>query len=410
MPLDVWITPAISSVDAAAWDALVGDDNPFVEHAFLWLLETSGSVGASTGWAPAYVLVRRGKRLVGALPSYLRGDSQGEYIFDWAWADAAERAGLTYYPKITVGVPFTPATGPRLLVHPDEASEGRRDEVREALLAGLDALVQESGASSVHVLFCLDEEAEFLERRGFSRRATHQFHWRNDGYERFDGEGRSFTSALRSQARKQIRKERQRAREGGLSLEWRAGDALSPEEWQRLDALYRHTSGRKWGSPYLTPAFFAQARHTIGHRARVLFAREGEEIVAASLSFEKGRHLYGRYWGSFVEHDCLHFELCYYQLIEHAIERGLTLVEAGAQGPHKWKRGFVPVVTHSAHRMVHPGLHDAVARANEAERRSVEAQVAAAACEGPFREGAAPALPLRAGLAEDAARQEGGPL
>ena len=391
--MEIRVLRALDDVAPERWDALAGEHNPFVEHAFLSLLERSGSVGPGTGWEPVHVVVEEAGELVGAAPCYLKDESYGEYIFDWSWAEAAARAGLPYYPKLVVAVPFTPATGPRLLVRED----ADRDVVRHALVDGLEALMDEVDAQGLHVLFSLDEEAAFLESRGLVRRATHQFHWRNDGYTSFD----SFLDTLRSEPRKQIRKERRKVRESGLCLEVRRGDELSPEEWRCLDRLYRSTSGRKWGSPYLTRRFFEEAAGIVGHRAVVAFARsedEGGKIVAGALSFEKGAHLYGRYWGAFVDVDSLHFEVCYYQLIERAIERGLSLVEAGAQGPHKLKRGFLPVVTHSSHKLKHPALHDAVLRAMRAEAGYVRDEIARAQLEGLFRKDAVPDLPPVAGV------------
>ena len=390
--MQVEIQPTLDAVDATEWDALIGDDHPFLEHAFLTLLERSKSVCASAGWAPAHILVRDGQTLIGAAPTYVRGDSYGEYIFDWAWADAAARAGLAYYPKITVAVPFTPATGPRLLVHPD----ADRDETRRALVAGLNALRDEVDASGVHVLFCLDEEADFLEQHGFSRRATHQFHWRNDGYSGFDSGEKSFLSALRASARKQIRKERKLSYSQGLSFEIRRGNELSVEEWDVLFRLYRSTSDRKWGSPYLTKEFFSAAGQALGERSIAVLVKRGQEIVAGTLSFAKGKHLYGRYWGAFEDLDCVHFEACYYQLLDLAIADGYTLMEAGAQGPHKMKRGFLPVQTHSAHALHHPGLQHAIHNANQAEMAELTLQLEQAQREGPFR---ADAIPPQAKIA-----------
>lgn len=389
-PFAVEITTAIDLVASEAWDALAGTDNPFVEHAFLQLLERSGSVGSGTSWAPHHVLAVREGRLAGAAPAYLRGDSYGEYIFDWAWAEAAERAGIRYYPKLLVAVPFTPATGPRLLAHPHEDAT----EVRRALVAGLTALQSERGASSTHVLFCTDAEASALETLGFHRRATHQFHWRNHGYASFE----DFLGAFRSSARKQVRKERRRVAEAGLTIVKKVGREISAEDWQILERLYRTTGNKKWGRPYLTPGFFSDARDTIGLRAiAVLALREGR-VIAGTLSFQKGRHLFGRYWGALEDHDALHFELCYYQLLDHAIAEGLTLVEAGAQGEHKVKRGFMPVAVHSAHRFTHPGLDEGIARFLRRERAEVLAALPHWAEQGPFREGARPPYPLSAGI------------
>jgi predicted N-acyltransferase len=390
MKFDVTSAPSVSSVPAAAWDALVGDDNPFVEHAFLALLEESGSVGRGTAWLARPVLVHADGRLVGAAPAYVRADSYGEYIFDWAWAQAATRAGLDYYPKLSVAVPFTPATGPRLLVHPDAP----RDAVVDALLDGLEALAAAVGASGSHVLFHEARESEALEARGFVRRATHQYHWRNDGYASFD----DFLGALRASARKQIRRERREVAESGLEIAVRTGDALTRDDWKALERFYFSTAQEKWGRPYLTPRFFALAPERVGRRALGVVARRDGVPIAGTLSFEKGAHVYGRYWGA-VEHvPMLHFELCYYQLVEHAIRTGKRLVEAGAQGEHKLKRGFVPVAIHSAHRLVHPGLHDAVRRFVEQERDALGEALPEWAEHAPFRADARPDFPAIAGV------------
>lgn len=377
--MNVSIVTSISEVSQESWDELVGHNNPFVEHAFLSLLETSGSVGVGTGWEPAYVLVKdNNQRLLGAAPAYIKMDSYGEYIFDWMWANVADRLGVDYYPKIVVAVPFTPATGPRLLVHPSS----HRETVWTALSAGLQELRKATRASSVHILFCLHEEALFLQRMGFIHRYTHQFHWRNHHYHSFG----HYLECLKSVARKQIRKERRTVQEAGISVELITGDNASPEQWQQMYRFYMSTGSKKWGTPYLTRSFFQQARDVVGHRALLGFARQGDAVVAGTLSFEKGQHLYGRYWGSLRSVDCLHFELCYYQLIEHAIQRGYSLFEAGAQGEHKIKRGFLPVITHSVHDMAHPVMRSAFAAMTEEENRSVEAQIQQAQEIGPFRE------------------------
>jgi predicted N-acyltransferase len=389
--LTVSLAASLADVAPAEWDLLAGDDNPFVEHAFLRLLETSGSVGPGTGWQPRHVLVRRAGVLVGAAPTYVKSHSYGEYIFDWAWAEAAMRAGLPYYPKLVVGVPFTPATGPRFLRHPRASAP----QVRDALFAGLRAACKELSGSGIHVLFALDHEADALARLGMSRRATHQYHWRNDGYGSFE----DFLAALRAPARKQIRRERRRVVESGVEIEVVRGDALHPPGWQRVYELYLATGKRKWGDPYLTAAFFEQARETVGHRVLVVLARRRGRIVAMALSFEKGRHLYGRYWGADSFVDGLHFELCYYRLIEHAIATQKTLVEAGAQGEHKLKRGFVPVVTHSAHWLSHPGLHQAVSEALREEQRETAGLIEALGTHLPFRSDRRPGLPSVAGIA-----------
>lgn len=388
--MDVHVLPGLHEVQPEHWDALVGKDNPFIEYAFLRLLEDSQSVGEGTGWIPLHIVVKEGERIVGAAPCYLKGHSYGEYIFDWEWARAATQLGLRYYPKLVVGVPFTPATGPRLLTHP----KADAPRVREALLSGLQALMLDVGASSVHVLFCTDQEAEALAAAGWMRRATHQYHWRNDHYADFE----AFLAALRSSPRKQIRKERRKLSEAGVEITLHRGDALSDADWAFLAELYFSTCEKKWGQAYLSEAFFQNARATVGRRALVALAtREGERL-AGTLSFQKGAHLYGRYWGARRELEGLHFELCYYTLIEYAIQHGLSLVEAGAQGEHKIKRGFVPVVTHSAHLVAEPGFAHALQVHLKRERALVEEEVSAWQASTPFRQGAAPAFPLRAGI------------
>lgn len=385
---DLSIVSSLDAVDAASWDALDHKDSPFLSHAFLRLLERSGSVGRGTGWDPRYLVAKERGEIVGAVPAYLRTDSYGEYVFDWSWAQAASRAGLPYYPKITVAVPFTPATGPRLLYRPGH------EAVRTALVDGLAELCRETRAHGVHVLLCRDEEAAYLEAHGYARRATHQFHFRNPGYASFD----DFLGALRSSGRKQLRKERQRVAEQDVQITVERGDQVSDAVWERVNELYLHTSSRKWGRPYLTPQFFSLAKEAVGPNAVLVLARQKGEIVAMSLSFEKGGAIFGRYWGAEVEIDGLHFELCYHRLVEHAISRGMKLVEAGAQGEHKVKRGFLPVITHSAHKLVHPGLFEAVSRAIAAERREAIAALPQMAAVGPFREDAVPPYPLIAGI------------
>ena len=388
----VGVASGIAELSPAAWDALVPEDHPFVGHRFLGLLESSGSVGPGTGWQPQYLFVREAatERLVGATPTYLKTDSYGEYIFDWGWARAAEQAGIPYYPKLPTAVPFTPATGPRLLVAPNVD----RARVEVALLKGLSALEKDLGAWSSHFLFTLDDEAGRLETAGFLRRSTHQYHWRNDAYRDFD----DFLERFRSAARKEVKKERRRAADSGLQFAVESGDALSDADWRAIEKLYRNTSDRKWGRPYLSADFFEQLGPVLGSQVRVATARQGRQIVAMALAFQRGLHLYGRHWGASVEVRDLHFELCYYQLIEHAIREGLKLFEAGAQGEHKLRRGFVPVVVHSNHRFRVPGLSQAVARFLAEEREALEGHMLPSLLElVPFKDGLAPNLPLVAG-------------
>lgn len=378
------VVTEIAAVPADQWDALAGDDNPFVEHAFLRALEDSGSVGApgedaeaNTGWIPLHLTLRDdGGALRGAMPLYLKTDSYGEYIFDWGWADAAMRAGLSYYPKLVCAIPFTPATGPRLLARADE-----RDVVAPALLAGARDLAKRLGCSSTHLLFCSRDEQRLAEARGYLPRLTCQFHWQNDGYESFD----DFLSTFRSSARKAVRRERRRARESGLRIELKAGHELDDREWDAIYAFYRDTTSRKWGQAYLNRRFFELARERFADRALVSLASDGDQPVAGALCFRKGAHVYGRYWGCLDSYDMLHFELCYYLPIERCIAEGWRRFEAGAQGVHKLKRGLLPTPIYSAHQIEHPGLRRAVSRHLMVEEHSQQHEMRLLAEHSPFR-------------------------
>jgi predicted N-acyltransferase len=379
--LTLEVLTAIDEVPAAEWDALAGDDNPFVEHAFLHALEASGSVGAGeadTGWTPLHLTLRDDRgALRGAMPLYLKTDSYGEYIFDWGWADAAMRAGLAYYPKLVCAVPFTPATGPRLLVSDDAG----RDRVASALLSGARTLEQRLGCSSTHLLFCTEGEQRLAEEQGFLTRLTCQFHWDNDGYESFD----DFLSTFRSSARKAVRRERRRARESGLQIELKAGHELTDDEWDAMYAFYRDTTSRKWGQAYLNRRFFELARERLPDRVLVSLAKDGDRPVAGALCFRKGAHVYGRYWGCLESYDMLHFELCYYLPIERCIAEGWRRFEAGAQGVHKLKRGLMPRPIYSAHHIDHAGLRRAVSRHLLIEGHSQQQEMKLLEQHSPFR-------------------------
>lgn len=392
--MNIEVVKRISDVASADWDALCGFDNPFVEHAFLALLEETRCTGPRTPWQPRHLLARADDGgVLAAMPCYLRSDSYGEYIFDWTWAQAAARAGLPYYPKLTSAVPFVPATGPRVLVKAGVDIDDARLQLGRALVE----LTGELGASSAHVLFCRDDEATVLAGAGLLRRASLQFHWRNHAskpWTSFD----EFLDALKSEDRKQIRRERRRVSESGVVIEVMSGADVPSALWPELFALYTSTSDRKWGSPYLTRAFFEGIGRTLGERALVVVAKRDGKVVAMTLSFEKGRHIYGRHWGCTEEIPGLHFELCYYRLIERALARGCTLVEAGAQGEHKLKRAFLPVVTHSLHHIVDRDFARAIAGFLGREREEVLAGVAELAAHSPFKEGAAPDRPLVAGV------------
>ena len=390
----------IDDVEADAWNALIRSDNPFVEHRFLSLLESSHSVGAGTGWEPRHVVVRDGARVVGAAPTYLRHDSYGEFIFDWGWAQAAQRARIPYYPKVTCAVPFTPATGPRLLTANDSP------KVRDLLCVALQDLAKREQASSVHILFCRDDEAAHAASTGYQRRASMQFHWRNAGWKDFD----AFLQSLRHEERKQIRRERRRVAEAGVRIELRLARDMDRTLLPQVFRLYTSTSDRKWGRPYLTEDFFHALPDVLGDAALFGLAFREEKLIAMTLSFEKRSQLYGRHWGACEEIPGLHFELCYYAHIERAISQRMVLFEAGAQGEHKLKRGFLPVQTHSAHEIFHPGLSAAVKRFIVDERVSVTAEQQELLAHSPFRgpspegvdddagENAMPKRPLVAGV------------
>ncbi|MCA9672320.1 MAG: N-acetyltransferase [Myxococcales bacterium] len=376
--LRVEIANSLSEIPADAWDALVGEHNPFIEHGFLSALERSGCVGYKAGWLPVHVTVYRDDALVAAMPLYLKDNSYGEYIFDWGWAEAAYSAGLDYYPKLVSAVPFTPVTGRRLLT----AGGGLDDALVDALVAGALAVAEKTGASSAHWLFVTEQEHEALAARGLIARLTHQYHWTNDGYQSFD----DYLAAFRSPARKNVRKERRKAETCGLDLVLKRGPELDDNDWNGLWRFYRDTTSRKWGQPYLNKRFFKELRERFAHRVVAALAYNARgEPVAGTLNFHKGQHLYGRYWGCVEEHDALHFELCYYRLIELCIDNGWTRFEAGAQGSHKIQRGLMPALTYSAHVIVDPGLSRGIRRFVEREALVLRAEMRGMARRGPFK-------------------------
>jgi predicted N-acyltransferase len=348
------LAPGVGDVSADRWDALAGGD-PFISHAFLSSLEDSGSVGAGTGWSPAPILVEAEGRLLAAAPAYLKSHSQGEYVFDHGWAEAWQNAGGAYYPKLQVAAPFTPVPGPRLL--------GRAPQ---QLLAAAEAVTAQADLSSAHITFLDAAGAAECERRGWLMRHGIQYHWFNRGYASFD----DFLASLRSPKRKSIRKERAAAREG---LEFRVlrGAEIGPAEWDAMWAFYQDTGGRKWGRPYLTRRFFDLAGERMADRLLLFLAYRGAQPVAGALNFIGPDALYGRYWGTTAEMPYLHFELCYYQAIEWAIDHGLTQVQAGAQGEHKIARGYEPVITRSAHFIPNPSFRTAVADFLDGERAAI---------------------------------------
>jgi predicted N-acyltransferase len=349
------VASAVSGLNARAWDRLAGDD-PFLSHAFLSALEDSGSVGPGTGWTPAPILIEdEAEHLIAAAPSYLKTHSQGEYVFDHGWADAWERVGGQYYPKLQVAVPFTPVPGARLL--------GSRPQ---QLLAAMEAVTTQNGMSSAHITFIDEAGAGECERRGWLIRHGIQYHWFNRGYASFD----EFLAALSSRKRKTIRKEREAAR-GGLTFRTLRGSEIGPAEWDAMWAFYQDTGSRKWGHPYLTREFFDLACRRMGDRLLLMLACRDGQPIAGALNFVGPEILYGRYWGCTEEVPFLHFELCYYQAVEWAIAHGLKSVQAGAQGEHKVARGYEPLITKSAHFIPNLGFRNAVEDFLQGERAAI---------------------------------------
>jgi len=374
---------SIERVDVAAWRALEPPDFPFFDFEFLRALERSGSVGGGSGWAPVYLVCKdEGEGVLGALCMYLKTDSFGEYIFDWEWARAYHEYGIPYYPKLTAAVPFTPATGPKLLVRPDVVD---RRAVTHALLDAAERLGDERHVSSSHALFLPERELDEFAGRGFAVRHSVQFHWRNRGY----GEFADYLDAMVSKRRRQIARERRQLGDEGLEIEQLTGAALSPEHASIMYQFYISTLDRKWGSPYLTRAFFTEVFRTMGDRILLVFARDEltKRPVAGALNFFKGQTLYGRYWGAAGRGGVrnLHFELCYYQAIEFAIERGLALFEAGAQGEHKISRGFLPSLTYSAHEIRHPQFRRAIEQYITSEKVMIAEEMASYADHDPYK-------------------------
>jgi predicted N-acyltransferase len=354
--------------------------NPFVSHAFFNALETSKSASSRTGWAPRHLIARSGGKVMGIVPCYLKNHSQGEYVFDHGWADAFERAGGSYYPKLQAAVPFTPASGPRLLVRPG----ARATRIREALAGGLIGLCDATQASSVHVTFAREDEWEFLAKHEFLQRTDQQFHWHNNGYATFE----NFLSTLNSRHRKAIRRERRDALENGVTIHALTGDAITPDAWDAFFDFYMETGSRKWGHPYLTREFYSMIGETMAKDVLLLMAKREGRWIAGAINFIGSDALYGRNWGAIEHHPFLHFEVCYYRAIDFAIQHGLQRVEAGAQGEHKIARGYLPQTTYSAHYIADPSLRSAVGDYLKRERRYVQEAVRELTEAGPFRKSA----------------------
>ncbi len=395
------IVDSIEEIPAATWDGLATADaandaqgppgNPFLSHDFLSALEDSGCVGGRTGWQPRHLVLEGPAGVEGLAPCYLKSHSYGEYVFDHAWADAYARAGGRYYPKLQIAVPFTPVTGPRLLVTPGPEAPSRR----RMLALGAVEVARRLGASSAHITFPTEAEWQALGGLGFLQRTDQQFHWVNAGYASFD----DFLAALASRKRKIIRRERRDALAGrgvlagrdalagGLAVEWVTGRDLTEAHWDAFFAFYMDTGSRKWGRPYLNRKFFSLIGERMPERIALVFAKRGGRPIAGALNLIGDGTLYGRYWGCIEDHPFLHFELCYYQAIEFAITRGLARVEAGAQGEHKLARGYMPSMTYSAHWIADPALARAVADYLGRERAAVAFEQEALEEHAPYRRG-----------------------
>ena len=368
------------ALPGAAVDSCAGSIsryNPFVSHAFFSALESSGSACARTGWGPRHLLARLDGAIAGIVPCYLKSHSQGEYVFDRGWADAFERAGGRYYPKLQVSVPFTPAAGPRLLI-PNSVD---KEQIGTALASGLVALCGMTKASSVHVTFARESEWKFLAKHGFLQRNDQQFHWHNQGYGSFE----DFLATLNSRHRKAIRRERRDALAEGITIHALNGSDITEDAWDAFFAFYMETGSRKWGRPYLTRTFFSLIGESMSKDVLLVMARRNGRWIAGAINFIGSDTLFGRNWGAIEHHPFLHFEVCYYQAIDFAIRRGLKTVEAGAQGEHKIARGYLPQTTYSAHYIADPGLRRAISDYLRHERTYVAEAARELSDAGPFR-------------------------
>jgi hypothetical protein len=379
----VEVVPRIGDVPAEAWDACANPDpatfNPFIAHAFLKALEDAGTVGGRTGWTPRHLVLKAASgEIAGCAPCYIKTHSQGEYVFDHSWAEAFMRAGGDYYPKLQMAVPFTPVPGRRLLVRP-----GPDSEENEALLAAAGAqVVERNNLSGLHITFLTEGEWQRAGARGYLQRTDQQFHWSNAGYGTFD----DYLASLASRKRKATRKEREQALAAGLTIEWRRGAEITEADWDAFFAFYMQTGSRKWGRPYLNRKFFSLlATSAVGDRCLLMLAKRGARAIAGSFHLVGGDCLYGRYWGAVEQHPFLHFEMCYYQAIDYAIQHRIARAEAGAQGEHKLARGYLPTKTYSAHYIADPALRRAIADYLVRERQYVDANARELAEYAPYR-------------------------
>ncbi len=379
--LIIKVLPTLDQISAKDWDSCVEDQHPFTSHGFLSALEHSGSATAQSGWVAQHLIIEDpAGGLLAAAPLYLKNHSYGEYVFDWGWADAYERAGGTYYPKLQCAVPFTPATGSRLLIRPDLPDE-QRSELRNQLTLGMIQLAKQLKVSSLHITFPTKLEWSEFGGAGLLQRTGQQFHWENRGYQTFD----DFLSDLNSRKRKAIRKERQAVTDKNLTIQALSGADISPQHWDAFYRFYMATTDKKWGQSYLTRDFFTLLGQNLGDQVVLISVEDKGRLVAGALNLASNDTLYGRNWGCEDDHKFLHFEACYYQAIDYAIKHGLKRVEAGAQGQHKIQRGYLPTLTYSAHFISDPGFRDAVEDFVMRERRGIDYEIAELMKQSPFR-------------------------
>jgi hypothetical protein len=380
--INVFIYENINEIGEVNWEkcaknkiGMISSD-PFTTYRFLELLEDSSSVGKNSGWLPRYLVAKVNDQVIGVAPMYAKNHSQGEYVFDHSWAHAYQKAGGNYYPKIQIAAPFTPATGKRFLV-----CDGYEKIGTEALIGAVKHLCEKNNISGFHVTFCTEFEVTIGKEQGLLHRTGQQFHWLNNDYKNFE----DFLSDLSSRKRKAIRKERRRANDFGGDIIRLTGDQIQLRDWEDFWLFYQDTSERKWGQTYLTKEFFLSLHEKMRDDVLLIMCKRGGRNVAGALNFISKNVLFGRYWGCLEDHSFLHFEVCYYQAIEYAIENSLLRVEAGAQGHHKLARGYMPVTTHSLHWVVDPGFNDAINSFLEAERNAVDDQNEILTSYGPFK-------------------------
>ncbi len=383
----VEVVSQIAGIPAEGWDACANPDpatyNPFIAHAFLKALEDAGTVGGRSGWTPRHLVLKLADEIAGCAPCYLKAHSQGEYVFDHSWAEAFMQAGGDYYPKLQIAVPFTPVPGRRLLVRPGPECENHE----RMLAAGAAQIAERNGISGVHITFLSEAEWRRLGTRGFLQRTDQQFHWNNAGYSTFD----DYLASLASRKRKAMRKEREQALAAGLTVAWLRGSEITEADWDTFFAFYTETGSRKWGRPYLNRKFFSLlGASSVGGDCLLMLAKRDGRAIAGSLHLIGGDCLFGRYWGAVEHHPFLHFELCYYQAIDYAVQHRIARVEAGAQGEHKLARGYLPTKTYSAHYIVNPGLRRAIGDYLVRERQYVDAATEQLAEYAPFRKAPPP--------------------